>query len=107
MSTLPTTYIKEKWQHAGFQKYFKNTGWLLFSKILTLAIAFFVGISVARYLGPTRYGTLNYILSFVGLFSFISSLGIDGIINRDILNCSSTFTCNDVIVRSFTSYNAS
>ncbi len=86
MSTFSISYIKEKWGHIGFQKYFKNTGWLFAAKITTLSISFFVGIAVARYLGPTNYGSLNYVLSFVGLFGFISSLGIDNILSRELIN---------------------
>ena len=80
-----THLIKEKWQHAGFQKYFSSISWLFFSKIVGMLIAFFVTALVARYLGPEKYGTLMYAVSFVGLFSFLASLGIDQILYRDII----------------------
>ncbi|MEI6553258.1 MAG: flippase [bacterium] len=85
MSNLSISFIKEKWMHAGFQKYLKNTGWMFFGRIFTLTISFFIGIYIARYLGPSNYGLLNYIMSFVGLFSFLASFGMDGIINREII----------------------
>jgi O-antigen/teichoic acid export membrane protein len=84
MNTI-TRRIKEKWQHAGFQKYLEGIGWLFFSRVLGMAISFFVTAMVARYLGPAKYGTLSYATSFVMLFSFISSLGIDQILYRDII----------------------
>ncbi|MBC7981578.1 oligosaccharide flippase family protein, partial [Candidatus Parcubacteria bacterium] len=77
--------IIEKWENAGFQKYFQNTGWMFFARIFGMAIAFFVTAIVARYLGPEKYGTLMYAVSFVGLFSFIASLGMDHIIYRELI----------------------
>ena len=38
--------------HDGFKKYFANTGWLFFGQFFSLFISFFVGILVARRLGP-------------------------------------------------------
>ncbi len=78
-------YLTEKWEHAGFQKYFQNIGWLFFSRVISLGISFFVIAIVARYLGPEKYGTLSYAISFVGLFSFIATLGIDQILYREII----------------------
>jgi O-antigen/teichoic acid export membrane protein len=81
--------IPEKWRwilsHGGFRRYFKNTGWIFFNRIFILVLAFLVGIYVARYLGPEKYGILNYIVSFVGLFSFIPDLGISNILSRDLV----------------------
>ena len=39
----------------GFRKYFANTSWLLGERILRMGVSLFVGIYVARYLGPERY----------------------------------------------------
>lgn len=72
--------------HEGFKRYFKNTGWLFFGRMISLGLSFFVGLYVAKYLGPSRYGLLNYVLSFVGLFSFLAVLGIDNILNRELIN---------------------
>jgi O-antigen/teichoic acid export membrane protein len=43
-----------------------------------------VGAWVARYLGPEKYGTLNYLLSITTLFSFAVTLGMDSIIIKEI-----------------------
>ncbi|MEI7513369.1 MAG: oligosaccharide flippase family protein, partial [bacterium] len=85
MPPLSLSYIKEKWQHAGFQKYLKNTGWMFGGRFISLGISFFVGIYIARYLGPSNYGLLSYVTSFVGLFAFLASFGIDGIVSREII----------------------
>jgi len=43
-------------------------------------VSLFVGIYVARYLGPERFGLLSYSLSFAWLFSALLDLG-----NREII----------------------
>lgn len=85
MSTLSISYIKEKWLHVGFQKYFQNMGWMFISRIFVMAVGFLIGIYLARYLGPSNYGLLNYAISFVGLFSFLASLGVETITNRELI----------------------
>lgn len=77
--------IKEKWQHEGFQKYFRNTGWMFIGKVASMIIAFIATAYIARNLGPTNYGQLSYAISYVGLFGFIASLGLDQIVYRDII----------------------
>ena len=71
--------------HLGFRKYFANTSWLLGERILRMAISLFVGIYVARYLGPERFGLLSYSLSFVLLFSSLASFGLDDILVRELV----------------------
>ena len=69
----------------GFRKYFANTSWLLGERILRMVISLFVGIYVARYLGPERYGLLSYALSFVWLFSAFLDLAHREIIVRELV----------------------
>lgn len=85
MHMLSIDYIKEKWAHAGFQKYLRNTGWSFAGQLFSLVMSFFVGALVARYLGPERYGVLNYAISFVTIFVFMASFGIDNILVRELL----------------------
>lgn len=66
-------------------KYFKNTSWLLGEKVLRMTVGLFVGVWVARYLGPERFGLFSYAQSFVGLFSVIATLGLDGIVIRELV----------------------
>ena len=44
-----------------------------------------VGVWVGRYLGPERFGALNFASAFVALFSVLASLGLDAIVIRDIV----------------------
>jgi len=50
-----------------------------------MGVLLFVGIYVARYLGPERYGLLSYSNSFVGIFTAIALLGLDGIVVRELV----------------------
>jgi len=75
---------KEKWSHAGFQRYFRNTGWVFAGQSVTV-VSFLVNIWVVRHLGPTNFGSLSYIFTFTGLFAFISNLGIQDVLIRDLV----------------------
>jgi len=75
---------KQLFQHQGFKKYFANTSWLFAEKILRMGVGLFVGIWVARYLGPEQFGMFSYVIAFVGLFTPLNKLGFDGIISRDV-----------------------
>lgn len=77
--------IQEKVKEAGFKKYFKNTSWMFGARIISMAISFLAITYIARHLGPTNFGQLSYALSFISLFGFVASLGIDGILYRDLI----------------------
>ncbi|HBU07466.1 MAG TPA: flippase, partial [Candidatus Magasanikbacteria bacterium] len=77
--------ILEIWNHSGFQRYFKNTSWLFFGRLINLVFAFIIGVMIARYLGPDQFGVFNYVISFVGLFGFIPGFGVGNIISRDLV----------------------
>ncbi len=85
MQEISINRIKEIWNHAGFQKYFRNTGWMFASRILCMIMAFITTALVARKLGPENFGQLSYAISFVSIFSVLASLGIDNILYRDLL----------------------
>lgn len=76
----------EIWNHAGFQKYFQNTGWMLAARIITFATSFFTVAIVARYLGPENLGKIDYAQSFIAIISVFASLGIDHILYRDLVS---------------------
>jgi len=77
--------VKKLKLSSGFKKYFVNTSWLFFERIIGMAVAFFVGVYVARYLGPANFGLLSYAGSFVGLFAGIATLGLDNIVVRELV----------------------
>ena len=77
--------LKSLKDHQGFMKYFKNTSWLFAEKILRMVVGLFVGIWVARYLDPEQFGLFSYAQSFVGLFTAFATLGLDGIVVRELV----------------------
>lgn len=81
------TPVKWRWilNHEGFKRYFANTGWMFLGQMFSLLVSFFIGAWLARYLGPENYGVLSYAVAFVGLFGFIASLGVDGLLNRELV----------------------
>jgi len=82
-------FIPKKWRwvlaHNGFKRYFLNTGWMFFGQMFNLGLSFFIGIWMARYLGPGNFGILSYAIAFSSLFSFIADLGINSILNRELV----------------------
>lgn len=70
----------------SFKKYFANTSWLFFEKVLRMLISFVVTIYVVRYLGPEDFGILSYAMSFSYLFSAFAILGLENIIIRELVN---------------------
>lgn len=72
--------------HQGFIRYFKNTSWMLAEKFLRIIAGLFIGIWVARYLGPEAFGLFSYVLAFTAIFGGIAKLGLDGIMVRDLIN---------------------
>ena len=70
---------------AGFRRYFSNTSWIVAERSIRITLNLFVGVYVARYLGPGRFGLLSYAVSFVGLFSGMATLGLDEIVVRNLV----------------------
>lgn len=67
------------------QNVISNTGWLFADNILRMGVGLLVGVWIARYLGPEQYGHLSYAIAFTALFSSVASLGLDGIVIRNIV----------------------
>lgn len=75
--------------HQGVRRYGANTAWLMGEKVLRMFMGLFVGIWVARYLGPEQFGLLSYAQSFVFLFTAIATLGLDSIVVRELVKDNS------------------
>jgi len=71
--------------NSGIMRYLTNTSWLLGEKLLRMTVGLFVGIWVARYLGPEQFGLFSYTQSFVALFIAFSTLGLDSILIRELV----------------------
>jgi len=65
----------------AFNKYLKNTGWLMFGKIISLV----VNLAITTYLGPILFGDLSFGLSLVAILAAIGGLGLDTFIIREVI----------------------
>ncbi|MFN4216334.1 MAG: oligosaccharide flippase family protein, partial [Brevinematales bacterium] len=63
----------------------ENIGWLSLDKVLRMGVGLFVGVWVARYLGPTQYGLWNFAIAFTSLFGAFATFGIDEIVVRELV----------------------
>lgn len=61
-----------------------NVVWSLGGKIVNMVSALFVGILVARYLGPENYGIMNYVISYVSIFTIVATFGMSNIEIREL-----------------------
>lgn len=64
---------------------FGNSMWQIGEKIISMIFSVFVTSIVARYLGTEDYGFVNYIISIVMLFTTFSTLGMEKITIKDII----------------------
>jgi O-antigen/teichoic acid export membrane protein len=71
-------------------KVIDNISWLFLDKVLRMGLGITVGIWIARYLGPQQFGLLNYAIAFTGLFGAIATLGMQGVVVRDIVRAPNT-----------------
>lgn len=62
-----------------------NIFWLLADKFVRIGVGVFVGLWVARHLQPEGFGDLNYVLAIVGMFAGFSTLGLESIVVRDLV----------------------
>lgn len=65
-------------------KVVKNVAWAVLGKIINMLGVLLVGILVARYLGPEQYGLMNYVISYVALFTIIATFGLSNIEIREL-----------------------
>lgn len=65
-------------------KFAGNSAWLLFDKLIRLVLGLLVSAWMARYLGPSQFGELSYVLAYIAFFQVAATLGLDSIVVRDI-----------------------
>lgn len=79
--------LRQRIQHRpNLLRITSNIGWQFSDRIVRLGVGLVVGVWMARYLGPEQFGLLNFATAFVALFGAIATLGLQGIVVRDIVN---------------------
>lgn len=84
-NSLYKSFLSKIEGRESLQKILVNTSWLFSDKVLRMAVGLFVGVWLARYLGPELYGVWNYAIAFVAIFTGFAALGLDSVIIRDIV----------------------
>jgi len=85
LNLLPAFILRRIEGRPNLVRIIDNMSWLFFDKALRMGVGLFVGVWIARYLGPEQYGLLNYAMAFVALFGAFSTLGLQGIVVRDLV----------------------
>ena len=66
------------------KKVFRNVMWALAGKVVSMMSGLFIGVLVGRYLGPSQYGLMNYVISYVVIFEIVSRFGLTHILIREL-----------------------
>jgi O-antigen/teichoic acid export membrane protein len=69
----------------NLQNILANIGWLFGDKVLRMGVGLLVGVWIARYLGPEQFGLMSYAMAIVALVSSVGSLGLNGIVVRELV----------------------
>jgi PST family polysaccharide transporter len=74
-----------KFINTEYKKILKNIGWLFFDRVFRMGMGLVVGAWVARYLGPTDFGTFNYLLATIGILTPFASLGLENMVVKELV----------------------
>lgn len=96
---LPAS-LRTKIEHRpNLQKVLNNISWLFADRILRMGAGLLITVWLARYLGPEQFGLLNYVTAFVALFSAVATMGLNGIVVRDLVKAPET--ANEILGTAF------
>lgn len=63
----------------------RGGGWLLGDRVLRSGLELFVGLWMARHLGPQDFGDLSFALALAALFGPLSAMGLQGLLIRELI----------------------
>ena len=64
----------------------RNAFWLIGARVYHMVVNLVVSLLMARYLGPSNYGLINYAASFTAMFTSVCTLGISGILVNELIH---------------------
>ena len=68
------------------RKFLTNASWIVIGRIIQLGLAFVTTMLITRYLGPSEYGRLTYVFSYIQLFLPVCALGMNDILPKTLLD---------------------
>ena len=69
----------------GLRQVLRNAGWIMGEQVIRMLAGMFVGIWIARHLGPSDYGLLNYSQALTGLLAVVAALGFNRMVVRELV----------------------
>jgi PST family polysaccharide transporter len=85
MNLIPAFVYRRIAHRPNLVKIVENIGWLFFDKLLRMGVGLFVGVWIARYLGPEQFGQFSFAQALVGLFAAIAGMGLKEIVVRELV----------------------
>lgn len=82
---LPGFLARQLAGRATIQRSLDNAAWLFADQMVRMGAALAVGVWLARYLGPERYGWLSYATAVVGTVTSFTSLGLNAVVVRELV----------------------
>jgi O-antigen/teichoic acid export membrane protein len=70
---------------ADLRKILHNAGWMMSEQAVRLLAGIFVGVLIARRLGPANFGVLSYAQAVAGLLAVVASLGFNRMVVREVV----------------------
>ena len=67
------------------KKILSNSVWVIIQHIYSMLTSLTVVALIARHLGPSDYGLINYCASLISMFTTLSGLGLDNLIVSEII----------------------
>jgi O-antigen/teichoic acid export membrane protein len=80
-------------RHPYLQRIVSNIGWLIFDRAFRLGVGVLVTVAIARHLGPENFGKLNYGMAVFALIGVCASLGLDQVVQRDLVKAPQDRDC--------------
>lgn len=99
---LPRFLSERITQRSQVHRSVNSIAWLAFDKAVRIVVGILISASVARYLGPSLFGQLTFVIAFLALFLPLTELGSGSIITRFLVvstNQAAQMMCSAAILR--------
>jgi len=67
------------------KKILSNSFWMIIQQMYSMFTSLTIVALIARYLGPSDYGLINYCASIITIFTTLAGLGLDNVIVSEII----------------------
>lgn len=69
----------------GSKKIISNSFWLIVQQCYSMVTSVVMVALIARHLGPSDYGLINYCASIISIFTTLAGLGLDNVIVSEVI----------------------